>query len=182
MTQENQNFRFCPECGKETVSYVNSRHWVCASCGFDLYNNVAAAVGVIIEDREGRVLFIRRGKEPRKGFLALPGGFVDPGESAEEAARRECLEETSLQAEGLRYVTSAPNNYVYKTVAYTTCDVFFSAKVTGDFSPKAADGEAEGFAPYRVANEEDLAALPLAFPSARLALRAYLEQQTRSKH
>ncbi|MDR1785693.1 MAG: NUDIX domain-containing protein [Spirochaetaceae bacterium] len=174
MTGDNQNFLYCPECGqKNTVTYVNRRHWVCSSCGFNLYNNVAAAVGVIIPDEAGRALFIRRAKEPRAGFLALPGGFIDPGERAEEAALRECAEETALALTDLRYLASFPNIYVYKTVTYSTCDIFFTARAE-DFSPRAADGEAAGFALESVRTREDIAALPLAFPSAARALEAWL--------
>jgi ADP-ribose pyrophosphatase YjhB (NUDIX family) len=43
-----------------------------------VYNNVAAAVGVIVTDVEGKVLFVKRAKEPKKGLCGLPGGFADP--------------------------------------------------------------------------------------------------------
>lgn len=179
MNQDNQNFLYCPECGKQTVTYPNLRHWVCASCGFDLYNNVAAAVGVIIRDGEGRVLFIKRAKEPRKGFLALPGGFVDPGESAEDAAVRECKEETGLDAVDIEYLASFPNTYEYKTVRYTTCDIFFTARLENpeclEAQLRAVDGEAAGFCLCAAASESDIGAIPLAFPSASRALKAALK-------
>lgn len=51
---------------------------------------------IVFNRQEGRVLLIRRKNEPFKGLLALPGGFVDPTETAEAAAERELYEETSL--------------------------------------------------------------------------------------
>jgi len=45
------------------------------------------AAGVIVQDREGRVLLVRRAKEPARGRLGVPGGFVDVGETAEASAR-----------------------------------------------------------------------------------------------
>ena len=58
----------------------------------------------VICDRDGRVLLIRRKNEPFKGTYALPGGFVDIGETVEAACRREALEETGLAVGELRLV------------------------------------------------------------------------------
>jgi len=55
-------------------------------------------VGVIVV-RDGRVLLVRRGREPGRGMWALPGGMVDLGETMRQAAAREALEETGLRVE-----------------------------------------------------------------------------------
>jgi 8-oxo-dGTP diphosphatase len=62
------------------------------------YRNPAPTVDVVLQ-RDSKVLMIRRMKEPFQGQLALPGGFINEGETAESAARREALEETSLEVE-----------------------------------------------------------------------------------
>jgi 8-oxo-dGTP diphosphatase len=54
-------------------------------------------VGAIVLDGAGRLLLVRRGREPSRGLWSLPGGRVEPGESGPEAVRREVLEETGLQ-------------------------------------------------------------------------------------
>lgn len=59
--------------------------------------NPVAAVSVALV-REGRVLLVRRGREPSRGVYAFPGGRVEPEETLEQAARRELMEETSLAA------------------------------------------------------------------------------------
>lgn len=54
--------------------------------------------------REGRFLLVERGKEPWKGWLAFPGGGIEPGETPQEAAIRELREETALNAGQLSHV------------------------------------------------------------------------------
>ncbi len=58
----------------------------------------------VIRDNVGRIVLIRRQNEPFKGLYALPGGFVDVGETVEAACRREVLEETGLSVGALKLV------------------------------------------------------------------------------
>jgi 8-oxo-dGTP diphosphatase len=62
----------------------------------NLYKNPIPTVDVIIE-QNSKILMIKRKNEPYRGYLALPGGFVNEGEKIEDAARREINEETSLR-------------------------------------------------------------------------------------
>lgn len=81
-----------------------------------------------------------RGKEPHKGTLDLPGGFVDIGESGEEAICREIREELSLEAESLEYLFSIPNDYLYSGFVVRTLDMFYLVKVQ-DFSHLKPDDD-----------------------------------------
>ena len=96
------------------------------------YRNPTPTVDIIIEI-DGKIVLIERRHEP-KGW-ALPGGFVDYGESVEAAAVREALEETSLDVElaELLFVYSNPN----RDVRQHTMSTVFIATASG--TPKAAD-------------------------------------------
>jgi 8-oxo-dGTP diphosphatase len=74
-------------------------------------------VGAIITDAAGRLLLIRRGREPGKGLWSVPGGRVEPGETDEQAVIREVLEETGLSVRPGRLVgtvrRAAPGGSVF---------------------------------------------------------------------
>ena len=170
------DFNFCPNCGGKNIQNVNMRKWKCADCEFTLYNNVAAAVGLVIQKPDGKILFEKRAKEPRKGFLALPGGFVDPDESAEEACIRECREELGVEPVSLNFIATFPNVYEYKNILYKTCDIFYEAKLPENAELHAQEGEVLGFEEVLIQSVDDLKDLPLAFESARKTLTLWLKK------
>lgn len=133
MTDGTAFFKFCPNCGSQEFDYSNNFKFNCHTCDFILYHNIAAAVAIVFT-YEDKILFTVRNVDPDKGKLDLPGGFIDPGETAEEAACREIREEIGLDISPstLKYVTTSPNNYLYKKVAYRTMDIFYECKLTSN--------------------------------------------------
>jgi ADP-ribose pyrophosphatase YjhB (NUDIX family) len=134
-------FKFCPNCSSQDVTYVNNFKFHCKSCDFVLYHNIAAAVAIVFTYQD-KILFTVRNVDPDKGKLDLPGGFIDPNENAEQASCREIHEEIGLvvQPSDLKYITTAPNDYLYKTVPYRTMDIFFECQLDSDvLSVKAED-------------------------------------------
>lgn len=175
---ENNHFTFCPKCGSKNIKTdKNGRHWTCPDCGFELFNNVAASTAVIIVNDNDEVLFEVRAKEPRKGYLALPGGFCEADETAENSARRECIEEIGFSPEKLTYVGSFPNTYPYNGITYKSCDTYFEAKFPANQEMKTQESEVDGLEWHKVDSEQAAKDLPIAFDAARNALLKWLEDK-----
>ena len=142
-------FRFCPVCGSKHFEVNNFKSKKCEDCGFTYYANPCAATAAIIlkgqetGDKEPELLVVRRAKEPAKGTLDLPGGFVDMYETAEEGMRREIKEETGLEVQELQYLFSSPNVYLYSGMGVHTIDMDYMVRVKDDTELHAADDAAE---------------------------------------
>ncbi len=136
-----ERFLCCPVCGSRefVVNNVKSKH--CRACGFTYYANPSSATAAFII-RDGCLLVARRGKEPAKGTLDLPGGFVDMDETAEEGMAREIREETGLEARTMSYLFSIPNLYEYSGMTIHTLDMFYRVDVDADAVPRADDDAA----------------------------------------
>jgi ADP-ribose pyrophosphatase YjhB (NUDIX family)/ribosomal protein S18 acetylase RimI-like enzyme len=91
---------YCPVCGHKLVAREEGGRirQVCENCGYVHYVNPVPAVGILIE-MDGGVVLIQRKHPPHEGRWALPSGYIEADESAEEAAIREAEEETGLKVE-----------------------------------------------------------------------------------
>jgi ADP-ribose pyrophosphatase YjhB (NUDIX family) len=138
-----EKFRYCPVCGNARWVVNDFKSKRCEACAFVYYANAAAATAAIIVNSRGEMLAVRRAKEPAKGTLDLPGGFVDMGESIEQGMRREILEETGLQVTAMDYLFSLPNDYLYSGMTIHTVDAVFLVHVGDDVKPQAADDAAD---------------------------------------
>lgn len=89
--------RYCPKCGTPfaTGGFERTPYPTCAACGFVFWRNPALAAGCMVIE-EGRLLLAKRGIAPFHGSWYVPSGFVDYGETPEDAAARELAEETGL--------------------------------------------------------------------------------------
>ena len=85
----------------------------------------------------------KRAKDPAKGTLDLPGGFLDMFETAEMGIAREVMEETKLQVTSTEYLFSLPNTYIYSDFEVHTLDLFFKCKVADTTQYQAMDDAAE---------------------------------------
>lgn len=135
-------FVHCPVCGSGEFTVNNVKSKRCNACGFVYYANPSSATAAFIV-RGGCLLVARRGKEPARGTLDLPGGFVDMDETAEQGLVREVKEETGLDVLNMDYLFSLPNVYVYSGMEIHTLDMFYSVIVADDAIPQPADDAAE---------------------------------------
>jgi ADP-ribose pyrophosphatase YjhB (NUDIX family) len=150
--QSLHDIRFCPVCGHESFQpqleiidhggYLFPHSFHCTNCGFKFYINGAASTMALIRDEQGRILFLRRNREPKKGTLDLPGGFLNPGERAEHGIAREIREETNLIISTYElFHKTYCNTYEYGGVRYQTLDLVFICTVESWDDLRANDPE-----------------------------------------
>lgn len=120
--------KYCPRCGSADFPATGNRSFSCGACGFQFYANSSAAVAVLLFNGKGELLVTRRAIEPHLGKLDLPGGFIDPMETAEQAAIREVQEELGITVHSLRYFGSFPNEYIFSGLSVFTLDMVFYAR------------------------------------------------------
>ncbi len=129
-TLPQNRIKYCPVCGSLHFNYDGAKSFLCADCKFHFFINAATAVVGIIENSKGEILLVKRAFDPQKGTYDLPGGFVDPMETAEEALVREIKEELNIELDEFDYLFSIPNSYVFSNYTVFTSDLAFRCKVS----------------------------------------------------
>jgi ADP-ribose pyrophosphatase YjhB (NUDIX family) len=156
-----EGVRFCPRCGREAeVRFPRSIS--CPHCGYGAYYNPKPVSCTIPRNAAGEVILLRRGFAPGKGLWTFPGGFVDLGESTEQAARRETMEELRIE------VDLGPLVGVYSRPEDRVVLVVYAAAALGEPQTTPEAVEVRAFSPEQVPYED------LAFWSTEAALRDLL--------
>jgi NAD+ diphosphatase len=96
--------QYCGRCGSPTEYVPNERGKRCPACGLVAYPRVSPAVIVLVE--RGDEVLLARGPHLAAGMYALIAGFVEVGESLEDAVRREIREEVSIEVDRIEYFAS----------------------------------------------------------------------------
>jgi mutator protein MutT len=161
-------------CGSAEFVQNNFKSKKCLSCDFVYYLNPSAATAAFIFNDKNELLVCRRAKNPAKDTLDLPGGFIDPHETAEEGIAREIEEEIGVAATEIRYLFSRPNNYDYKGLTVPTTDLFFSAKLLNYNLIQAADDVVECF----FVSKEKIRPADFGLQSVRKAVESFLDRKT----
>ena len=98
--------QFCGRCGEKTGYKEGVRAKECASCGLTSFPRLSPAVIVAVE-RQEKLLLARASRFPSL-FYSVLAGFVEPGETLEEAVAREVKEEVGIDVTNIRYFGSQP--------------------------------------------------------------------------
>ena len=165
------DYRFCPRCAETLVRRPEKGRGperpTCERCGFVHYLDPKVAVGTIIRTAGDEIVLARRAIEPGYGLWVFPGGYIDRGETLEDGAIREALEECGLEVE----LDGLVNVYSYR--GRTPVIVVYAARVTGGTLHAADDEslEVRAFAPDAIPWDS------LAFESTGQALKDYFDHR-----
>lgn len=118
----------CLKCGY-LMNKQDRNLFICPQCDFHYYENPRPTDAVIMENKKGEILLVKRAHPPKKGWWDLPGGFVGYNETFEKGAVREVKEELGITISNLRYINSFHNLYLYKGIYYHTLCVNFAASL-----------------------------------------------------
>ncbi|HZU11223.1 MAG TPA: NUDIX hydrolase [Chloroflexota bacterium] len=156
---------FCPGCGgslvEQFVSAEGRDRLVCTQCARIHYVNPAPVAGTIPVS-DGRLWLLQRGIEPRLGYWTFPAGFMEMGETVEEAACRETREELNLEVR-LRGLIG-----VYSYATGTTIHIVYAADALTEPSAGEETLAFAAFLPQEIPWSE------LAFASTRDALQDWI--------
>jgi NAD+ diphosphatase len=122
--------RFCGRCGQPTVNAPAERAKLCPQCGLLSFPRVSPAVIMLV--RRGDDLLLARNRAFAEGFFSVLAGFVEPGESLEEAVAREVHEEVNLEIDNIRYFASQPWPFPHSLMIGFTANY-----VGGEIQPQA---------------------------------------------
>lgn len=127
-------YRFCPLCAAKLEPLAGGEDAgrpACPTGHFVHYDNPAVTTMALIRDDRGRVLMLRRARDPFRGRWDFPGGFVDAGETPAEGIMREIAEEIRLTVEIEAVVGTYASRYGDGEDARHTVDVAFACRLTG---------------------------------------------------
>lgn len=128
----------------------------CPACGLVVYAKSAPTASALVLDARGRVLLGRRAIEPYLGCWDTPGGFLDEGEDALDALRRELREETGLDVEPLDFFAVTTDRYGEN--GHFTLNLYWTARaVAGELIPADDVAELRWFAPDELPPREQIA-------------------------
>jgi ADP-ribose pyrophosphatase YjhB (NUDIX family) len=160
---------FCSNCAARVALRIpdgdNLPRYVCEACGTIHYQNPKLVVGCVPE-YEGKIVICRRAIEPRRGYWTVPAGFMENGETLQQAAARESREEALIDVEIGSLLAVVHVLYAQQV------HVFFRGHMRS-----ASHGAGIESLEVELVRAEDIPWPDIAFPSTEYSLRRYLEDR-----
>ncbi len=154
--------QFCGQCGTPLVTSAIERAKVCPTCSLTNYPRLSPSMIVLV--RRGEEILLARSPRFPSGMYSILAGFVEPGESLEQAVEREVMEEVGVQVKNITYFGSQPWPFPHSLMIGYTAEY-----AGGELQPDLAEIEDAGW--FTAAN---LPALPPRLSIARRIIDAFL--------
>ena len=136
--------QFCGQCGTPSETLPHERAKRCPQCGLIMYPRLSPAIiiAVVRQTEDGPRLLLARNHRFPSGRYSVLAGYVEPGETLEDCAQREVLEEVGVRITNVRYVASQPWPFPNSLMIGFTAEY-----VDGELTPEEAEiAEAHWFA------------------------------------
>jgi len=127
-----RSHRFCGRCGAQTLLRPPQQVLGCPHCEVDYYPRINPCIIVLVT--RGDQVLLARSVRPGATFFSCLAGFIEPGESAEQAVAREVFEEVGIEIDNIRYVKSQPWPFPSQLMLG-----FYADYVSGEIVPEAAE-------------------------------------------
>lgn len=163
---------YCTSCGGKVFKESNTKY-TCEVCTLSHYINPKGAIGVFIITESDKLVMAVRAIDPHKGKLDCLGGFLDVGESFEQALYREVEEESGIKKDQLKevtYLTSVYDDYPWGDIVVPVTSVYFVAKLKPGASPTPSDDVAD----IKIMSTSEISAEDFAWDGMRQAYQALL--------
>lgn len=157
--------RFCGRCGSEMYLKETERARACPNCQFHSYPRISPSIIVLVEKDDEMLL--ARSPHFKPGMYSMLAGFVEPGETIEEAVEREVFEEVGIHIKNINYIRSQPWPFPHSLMLGFTAEYD-----SGELNPDGIEIEdAKWF------NIHNLPVLPIHASIARWLINAFIEKQ-----
>lgn len=158
------SFKFCPRCATKLDLHPDERAKVCGNCGHHQYPRISPCIIVLV--RKGDKCLLAHAAKFASGRYSTLAGFIEAGESAEQAVHREIMEEVGIKVKNVRYCFSQSWPFPHSFMIG-----FMAEYESGEITPDGVEIlDANWFEP------ENLPILPPRFTIARRLINKYLEE------
>ena len=169
MIRQRDTYKFCTSCKTELVPRDGFKQ--CPKCQKQYFFNARPTITLILTNSKSEVLLTKRAHEPFKDWWDLPGGFVEEGETLEQAVKRELKEETSLTVTDLKYLGSIPEDYHFRNEIIPIVAAAFSGVANDNEKVVVADDVSD----YKFVPIQEVDIESIAFDNQREFLRKILK-------